>query len=190
MKDKASSLAILFSWFQVPPSKADDEKQKLVQQFEYICKSFSDKAVYNAVEDFVNGRVENQNGTWLPQPTEFGMQCRKYAAYEEMETRRNRIAQESALSLPKPQETSPERRAEIVEEVMAKHNAWYDCFKSQDKPEQKFTPITADTIGDPRPLAERLNIRDVVPAHYSVPETKSAPQAKSLADATPKVAAE
>lgn len=180
MKDKAQSLAILFSWFQVPPSKPDDEKEKLVAQFEYISKSFTDKAVYNAVQDFVNGRVEGQSGTWLPEPTAFGMQCRVYAAYDDAQARRDRIARESYEALPKPQEASAERRAEIVDEVMEKHNAWYNDFKSEKKPQQQFTPVTADTLGDPRPLAERLNIRDVAPAQYDVSETRGASEFKTL----------
>lgn len=185
MKTKAQSLIALFGWFQVPPNKPEGTKEKLMAQFEYIARNFTDTAVFNAVEDFVNGRVDKQSGTWLPEPTAFGMQCRVYAAYDDAKAKRERIAREGLAMLPAPQQQSLEERQAAHERIMGNANQFFDGVANErlgrspemaDVPENGFKRDYSQISPpkDPRPIEERLNIRDTRPAFYPERETIAA----------------
>ncbi len=183
MKTKAQSLIALFGWFQVPPNKPEGTKEKLMAQFEYITRSFTDKAVFNAVEDFVNGRVDGQSGTWLPEPTEFGMRCRVYAAYDNDRAKRERIARESLNALPPPNQQTEKERQAAHAKIMGKANQFFDQIENERVGEaeggETFKGLTADALGDPRPIEERLNLRDTQAAYYQERETKAAANAQA-----------
>lgn len=178
MKTKAQSLMALFSWFQVPPNKPEGTKEKLLAQFEYISRNFTDKAVANAVEDFVNGRVEKQSGTWLPEPTVFGMRCRVYAAYDNDRAKRERIARESLSALPPPAQQSTEERQAAHAKIMGKANLFFDQLENERVGDASggdiFKGLTAEALGDPRPIEERLGLRDTQAAYYAEQETRKA----------------
>lgn len=186
---KSKQIAALISSF---PTQNNLEPEAAMAGYEIAVSDYSDEIVTRAVVGFLRNEVSGHDGRWLPTPAQLAGQCSKLMEPQRMMDRSRRIAERSLHALEAPKGPSNERRAEIVNEVMEKHNAWYDDFKSEKKPQQHFTPVTADTLGDPRPLAERLNIRDVAPAQYDVPETRVASKFKTLDPQLPtqKVAAE
>ena len=174
---KAHCLMALFSKFLVP---SDQNTESVAEDFEYQASRFPEDVVQRTVQAYIDGQVEGQSGKWLPRPTEFAMACDKRMDHHRFMEKQRQVAQEAQKHLPPPSALSDEERAAVVDEVMEKHNKWFNEFEREKKPQQQFTPVTADTLGDPRPLAERLKIRDLAPAHYDVPETRGASEFKPL----------